>query len=101
MRSMSEMRRMLTYLRSDRTTRAAGPSGDGMARLMLGPALLETLGDDMVQRRILHAHVQERVAIQNGGEHLRDAPALHLEVGDRPFAARHLAEAGQVVGRRL
>src|SRR5205807_10415077 len=102
---MSDTRKILPYLRMPRSKRepAAGAwrasticklSGSWTARsaglligVMAGAGLLENAGDDLVQRRILNAHVDDRVAIEDGAEHLAHAGALHLEIDHRPFAA--------------
>src|SRR5262249_43349366 len=44
-------------------------SGDG-GGLGAGLALLEDAGDDLVQGRVLHAHVDHRVAVEDGRQRL-------------------------------
>src|SRR5947207_1072055 len=104
-RSMREMRTMRLYLRRPSRGRRAGgarmgpPSAVGSNGLMLGVSLLEDAGDDLVERRVLHAHVEYRIALQDGAQDLGDPAAVHLEIDDRPTVADDLAEAVQVVRR--
>src|SRR5262245_46732194 len=87
MRSMSEMRRILRYLR------AVGQSMD--------LPLFEDPGNDLVERRIVHGDVGERVAVEDRAEHLSDLAAIDAEIGDWAFAAGHFAELLEAVGSGL
>src|SRR5438874_6530833 len=115
MRSMSDTRRMFQYFltpekgdaarfdpaRSNASKRAASPFSGDMLHLRCDPALLENAGDDLIERRVLHAHVNNGVTIKDDAEHLGDTRAVHLQIGGRPFPAGHFAELFQVVRRRL
>src|SRR5262245_50307936 len=87
MRSISETRMILRYLRMARAMRLMA----FMARM----ALLEDPGDHLIERRILNAHVDHGVVVENGVQGLRDAGSLHAQLGDRPLATGNLAEAFQ------
>src|SRR5262245_14931548 len=63
-----------------------------------GPVLLEDGGDDLVQRRAVHAYVGDRVAGRQGPEHLAPPPPIHLQIHLRPVRARDLAEPPRPVG---
>ena len=39
---------------------------------MGGPGLLEDAGDDLLERRLLHAHVGHRMAVEDRRQHLGD-----------------------------
>src|SRR5262245_26069001 len=100
MRSINETRTMFQYLRTTRPSEKGGAAGTASARLMghLRPAvLLEDLGNDAFQRRVLHTHVDDSVAVEDGGKHLGHAGAVDLKVDLGAGVARHLAEAGPVV----
>src|ERR1051326_5872874 len=101
MRSMSEMRKILPYFRNARVNLAAGDSRStaGVSGFMLLPSLLEYAGDDLVQRRILNANVDDFVPVENGAEHVTDLAPLHLQIRHRPLPAGHVAEAVEVGGR--
>ena len=60
------------------------------------PGLLEDLGDDLLQRRVFHAHVGHRMPVEDRAEDLGDARPLDLEVGERSLAPHDLAESAQV-----
>src|SRR5262245_48242666 len=103
MRSMSDTRKMLKYLRTVCSgpmggRSASSPLSGGMSDLRGASTLLEDLGDHLVERRILHADVDHRVAIENGRERVGDASAIHLQVGRRPRHA-DVAVAAEVVRR--
>src|SRR5947209_2681232 len=106
MRSMSETRKMLKYFRTACGTgpaagRGAGsPSAGRMGDLRCRPALFEDLGDHLVQRRVLHADVDDRVAVEDGGQRVGHARAVHLQVGRRPRDG-DLAVAAEVARRLL
>src|SRR5437588_10026587 len=94
-RSPSETRKILAYL-GNAVPNPAGakvraPSGDGLTGLMLCPPFFKHLGNHLVQRRILHAHVDNGVPVEDGGKRFGDAPAVHFELGDRPLPAGYLA----------
>src|SRR5262245_17466511 len=106
MRSIRAARQMLKYLR--RVSNRPGRTGTGMASARLTghlrPAvLLENVGNYLVERRVLHAHVNDGVAVEHEAEDLRDARAIHLQVDARPGLAGDGAQArpvlvGHVVG---
>src|SRR4051812_8363432 len=73
MRSMSETRRIFVYLRSVHRTRPA--SVCVMVGLVASASLLEDMGDHLVQRRILNAHVHDGVAVEDDAQHLRHPAA--------------------------
>src|SRR5947209_10475216 len=89
-RSMSEMRRILTYLRY--RARATGSRAGASTGLMVVPspvqrlAFLEHAGNSLIERRILHAHVQHGVLVQNNGQQLGHPAALDAQLHDRSFA---------------
>src|SRR5947209_7995587 len=111
---MSETRKILPYLRNPFSRRdppagrlLAAPSGNSSGALnaisagwvigfMTSAGLLENAGDDLVERRILDAHVDDRMAIENDTQDLAHPRALHLQVHNRPFAAGDLTEALQI-----
>src|SRR5438270_99410 len=103
MRSTSEMRRIFPYFLNPASTPGAGGNEMSNARdMVLQPGLaFEDVSDDLVQRRVLHAHVDNGVLIENGGEHVGDARAIDLQVRDRPLAVGNLAEPRQIVRRFL
>src|SRR5207253_6172901 len=102
MRSISDTRRILVYLRNagmivalgERCSRGASSSGrscdragSGDSRLaglvigfMVNTSFFEDAGDYLVQRWILDAHVDHRVAVEDRAQHLSDARAFDLEV---------------------
>src|SRR5439155_15995252 len=99
-RSMRETRRILLYLRKARTNVARdgrrSASAGGVISFMMGTCFLKDAGDDLVQRRILNAHIDHGVAVENHAENLGDARPLDLEINDRPGAAADFAEGLQV-----
>src|SRR5438034_1159970 len=103
MRSTSEMRRIFRYLRRPARTPGAGGNEMSNARDMaLQPRLaFEHVGDDLVQRRVLYAHVDDGVLIEDGGEHVGDSRAINLQVRNRPLAVSDLAEPRQIAGSFL
>src|SRR6516165_4949043 len=102
MRSISEMRRILLYLRTARSKREWGPEIGGLGStsmrlvvaLMLGVSLLENTSDHLVQRWVLHAHIDDGVPVENDAQHLRHAVAIHFQVDDRPILAHDFTEPG-------
>ena len=66
---------------------------------MGGAGLLEDSGDDLLERRLFHAHVGHGVPVEDRRQDLGDLAALDLDVGPWALAAHHLAEPAQVVGR--
>src|SRR4051794_22874135 len=72
-------------------------TGDGGARasggLMGLAALLEDEGDELLERRVLHAHVGHGVAVEDRTQDLRHAGAVDLQVGRGALATGHLAVA--------
>src|SRR5436189_5943325 len=101
MRSMSDTRRMFQYFLTERRMPRTGRSATDMLHLRRDAALLENAGDDLIERRVLHAHVDDGIAVEDDAEHLGDPRAVHLQVGGGPFPAGHFAELFQVVRRRL
>ena len=65
------------------------------------PGLLEDLGDDLLERRVLHAHVGQGVPVQDRPQHLGHPRPLDLDVGERALAPDDLAELAQVLGRQV
>src|SRR5438552_411215 len=123
MRSIKEMRKILLYFWNAVSSRPRGLGPDqggpiacpsrlaaldsafrslgGKAGLMVGMGLLENAGNHLIQRRILDAHVHERVPLQDGSQHLGHASAVDLEAGDRAFAVGDLAKFLQSRGRAV
>src|SRR5438876_1096204 len=106
---MREMRTILAYLRKDEGRRTKDKRNallcctafDILYSLFVlrpssfvlrprGVGLLEDAGDDLVERRVLHAHVNHGVVVEDGGEHLGDPAAVHLQIDDRPAVAGDL-----------
>src|SRR5262249_18547985 len=121
MRSISDTRRILPYLRSARgafetegfrsgrrshvcpsvrpdLTGSAASTGLVVA-LMVSMGLLENACNHLVQRRVLNAHVEDRVPVEYDAEHLGHARPLDPQVRHRPVAADHLTKAGQIIRR--
>src|SRR5438132_13860555 len=111
---MSETRKVLPDLCSARCKRERSPcrfarepfasagsftavSAVWLPGVMTSACLLKYAGDDLIQRWILHAHIDDRVTIENGAEHLAHAAALDLEIDYRSFAARQFTKPSQVV----
>src|SRR5437773_561465 len=67
---------------------------------MLPLPFLKHAGDDLVERRVLHADVHHRVAVENDGQQLRHPAALDAQVGDGPLPTGDFAELLQV-GRHV
>src|SRR4051812_15504012 len=101
MRSIRVTRRIFTYLRSD----ASRPRGAGGAvesgGLMIGTTLLEDPRDDLLQGRVVDAHVADLVGVEDGAEYLRDPAPLHLDVGLGPVGPHDLAIPIEVLRRRV
>src|SRR5579871_1280301 len=111
MRSMSETRKIFTYLRRGAgrgargegitATDESGSSGIGLypsplvprPALLFRPSLFEDAGNHLIQRRVLHAHVQHGVAIQDRPEDVGHPAARDFQVGRRPFGPDDFAEA--------
>src|SRR5690242_1500993 len=98
MRSMSETRKIWTYLaRMERRTgarssvaapaagmeRLLGRSGGGVLGGLEGLTFLEDAGDHLIQRRVLHAHVDHDIVIQNIRQGAGNLAPLHLQLGHR------------------
>src|SRR5215472_7085375 len=100
---MSETRKMFAYLRTAQPGARAGGPCPGAASASNGfmayPALLEDARDHLVERRVLDAHVDDGVAIEDLAEHLGDPGAVHLQVDDRPLPVGDLAVAAQLARR--
>ena len=47
-----------------------------MLRLVLGPGLFENARDDLIQRRLLHVHVEHCVLLEDGAHHFGHAGAF-------------------------
>src|SRR5438132_14304112 len=82
-RSISEMRKMLKYFRTPwsspkgcRSSASTAPSDRLMAGLLVRAALLENAGNDLVERRVLHAHVHNGVAVEYRAEQFRHSRAV-------------------------
>src|SRR5437870_2971946 len=95
MRSISETRKMLKYLRNI-PGRGGGPSGESSASMddiaelrwlcLDGPvdvdlAGLEDLGDHAFQWRVLHAQIDDGKPIENGGQHPGHLGTFQLQFG--------------------
>src|SRR5438552_19046808 len=97
MRSMSEVPKMRQYLRtadSGRETRSRLDASSTMSvGLMAGAAFLENAGDHLIERRILDAHVDDRVLIENDAEHFRDPATVATQIDGRPRPTCRFAEA--------
>src|SRR5437868_4291647 len=103
MRSTSETRKILAYLRAaasgprGRTVTGPGLCGDrGSARASSGgvmacAALLEDAGDDLLQGRVVHAQVEHPVPVEDCTQDFGHARAVDFQVGHRPFAAGDFA----------
>ena len=65
------------------------------------PGLLKNTGDDLIQGRILHAHVDNLVG--NPKSNSRPVPPCYISstksAGYRPLLAGHFAETSQIVVR--
>src|SRR5438309_9696725 len=94
MRSTNEMRRIFRYFLSPARTPGAGGNDISNARdMVLQPSLpFEHVGDDLIQWRVLPAHVDDGVLIENGGEDVGDARGIGLQIRDPPPAGGDLAE---------
>src|SRR5262245_1649696 len=122
MRSMSETRKIFAYFLS--TEAMAGPElapsgfSDGprweivvtarasedtivalrpRADLDLRMGLLEHTSDDLLERRVVNAHIGDLVLIEDRAEHVRDTGAINLQLGDRPLLTADLAVSSKVV----
>src|SRR5580704_12428173 len=94
------MRRIFQYFFSGAAgASATAPSDMLNARFMLGACLFKHLGNDSVKRRILHAHVDDRVTVQNLRQHVGDLGAIDLDVYSRPHTADNLAVLLQAIRR--
>src|SRR4051794_34511894 len=102
-RSTSEARKIRRYFRSVASDRHAGGragAGSGSAGaagrravgvgatmsggLMALATLLEDAGDEVLERRVLHAHVGHGVAVEDRPQDLGHPGTLDLDVGRRP-----------------
>src|ERR1700676_3891916 len=88
---------------SPRPGAAAGPGREGplaetSTGLMMDLSLLEDASDHQVQRGILHAHIDHRVAVEDAPQDLGPSRALDFQAGHRPIAAGDLTEAFQTLG---
>src|SRR5690242_19599974 len=91
------MRTMLTYLRTGLTERAGALAGlTVVPSIEAGLALHEDVRDDLVERRVLHAHVDDRVLPEDRREHVRDPAAFDAQAHHGALSARHLAKARQL-----
>src|SRR5689334_17911644 len=63
--------------------------------------LLEDPRDHLVQRRVLHAHIDHLVAVEDRAQRLRYPAAVDAQLRHRPLAPRHLAEAFQPFRRAV
>src|SRR5688500_6057217 len=118
MRSMRAARQMLKYLRSvfmspppawrqvsnlplpERQVGNLPPRRRARSSwrcLLRHGALLEHQRDHLIERRVLHAHVNDRVAVEQGRQHLGDAAAVNLQVERGAGLAGDLTEALPVV----
>src|SRR6266852_2692805 len=121
-RSISATRRILVYLRNPRTAEirnakseiriwdlgfgisALGVSNSGSTGFVLGfmvnTSFLKDTCNHLVQRRILDAHVDDGVAVEDRAQDLGDARPLDLEVDNRVGATSNLTKAAKVLRRR-
>src|SRR5260370_30347777 len=67
---------------------------------MVHTRFLKDTSNHLVQRWILDAHVDHRVAVKNHPEDFRDPRSVDLEIDDRTGATADLAEDAQVFRRR-
>src|SRR4051794_16258143 len=118
MRSERETRKILEYFLTtavrpgDGGVGSAPPETKGAAAVLIGwvarvsggvmteTGLLEHLGDHLFQRRVFHAHIGQRVTIENRAQELGHARPLNLDVGEEALATDHFSEPAQVVWRQ-
>src|SRR5208282_3868926 len=82
--------------------RASRSESDGLvAKRMARGALLKDAGYHLLERRILHAHVEHGVVVEDRFKHRAHARPLDLQISDRALPAGDLAEPAQVVRRRI
>src|SRR5437899_1576789 len=112
MRSTSEMRKILRYFRRlasagreppDGGTKAgdlrpplAEMPGESDTLFMASAALFENAGDHLVQGRVLHAHVHDRVLVENQSEHLGNPAAIHFQIHLGPDGPDNFPKYGQI-----
>src|SRR5579871_566223 len=121
-RSISETRMILVYLRSPRmrkepgeprsartpssgrSTNSVGVGNAGSAGVVSGfmvdTSFLKDAGNHLIKRRILDAHIDDRVTIEDRAQHFGDPGAIDLEIDGRIGATDHFAKTAQVFRRR-
>src|ERR1700676_5085522 len=111
MRSIKEARKIFHYVGRGGGSpgRDGGENpGEGHRRTIAGAAvsdgfmasvgLLEETCDHLIERRILNAHVDYRVLVEDGAKDFGHTGAIHLEFRYWPFLASDLAEEIKSLG---
>src|SRR5947209_5129980 len=102
MRSVKDARKTFAYLTrgercggsatgADRDTLSPA-SGIASAGLMARLPFLEDTSDDLVERRVLNADVDDREPVQDRAQDVRHAGPLDFQADNRALASRHFAE---------